>query len=121
MPYRNMSVQGIAIDCLNSTKYMAISDAFDSLESTTPQIRDLMMRMNQEHLRMADEWNQLVHRKGWLQVSVARPELQSQVSSQVSSLSSQMGITYAQTAAPSYQVTPQPTGFPTVIPPQVSQ
>lgn len=116
--YGSISPQGIATDCLNSSKFLVISDAFESLECSTPQIRDTFVRMNQQHLRMADEWYRLMSRKGWYQVPQARPEIQSQVASHINTMGSQiMGSAYTQASTPGYQVTGQTSQFPNVIPP----
>jgi spore coat protein CotF len=116
----SLSPQSIAIDCLNSSKFLALTDAFEVLECSTPQIKDIFARMNQQHITMADEWYRLMARKGWYQTTQVRPELQSQVSSHINNLTAQMSTTaYTQPGAPAYQYSGQPSSFPTVISPQM--
>lgn len=122
MPYGNMSPQSLAIDCLNSLKFLSICDAFETLESSTPQIREMFSRASQEHARMADEWFRLMSRKGWYQMVPARMDIQSQVASHLNNMISQTVSPAYQAQQPGpqtgYQFTGQTTSFPTVIPPQ---
>lgn len=76
MPYsQQISPQSIAIDCLNSTKYLILRDSYGNMESATPQLRQELNRMASEHIEMAEEWFQLMYQKGWYMVPQARPEV----------------------------------------------
>jgi len=92
MPQGSISLQGMCIDCLNSIKHFALVEAFNTLESSNPQVRQAFNRMAQEHQSMAEDWFQLMHRRGWYQVPNARPEIRSHVNNFISSLQSNMGM-----------------------------
>ncbi|MEW6572284.1 MAG: spore coat protein [Bacillota bacterium] len=90
MPYyQQVSPISIAIDCLNSTKYLVLRDAYGAMETTTPQLRHAFSRMAQEHLGMADEWFRLMQSRGWYQVPQARPEMVAQAMNQFQTVISQ--------------------------------
>jgi spore coat protein CotF len=79
----------MAIDCLNSTKYLVLRDAYGAMETATPQLRQAFSRMAQEHLAMADEWFGLMQSRGWYQVFQARPEMLAQTMNHVQTVISQ--------------------------------
>lgn len=84
MPYhQQVSPVSISIDCLNSTKYPVLRDAYGAMETATPQLRQAYNRMSQEHLALADEWFRLMNSRGWYQVPQARPEIVSQSMNQL--------------------------------------
>ena len=87
----SISLQGMSIDCLNTAKHFSLVDSFNSLESSNPQVRQAFSRTAQDHKSMAEDWFQLMHRRGWYQVPDARPEIKSQVSNFINSLQSNIG------------------------------
>ncbi len=91
MPYhQQISAVSVAIDCLNSAKYLALRDTQGAMEASTPQLRQAYSRMTQEHLAMADEWFRLMNSRGWYQVSQARPEMVAQTINQLQSIVAQV-------------------------------
>lgn len=90
MPYQQqISPISISIDCLNSTKYLALRDVYGSVETATPQLKQAFTRMAQDHMAMADEWFRLMHNRGWYRVPQAKPEAVSQTLSQLQTVLSQ--------------------------------
>ncbi|HBT20867.1 MAG TPA: hypothetical protein DEA47_05860 [Peptococcaceae bacterium] len=88
MQQGSLSLQAMSIDCLNTIKHFALVNAFSVLESSNAKIRQTLMRTAQEHMSMAEDWFQLMNRRGWYQVPEARPEVRSQLNSFVSSVQS---------------------------------
>ncbi|NLK01230.1 MAG: spore coat protein [Clostridia bacterium] len=88
MQHNSISPQGMSMDCLNTLKHFTVSESFNILECSTPHIRNKFQKMSQEHQAMAEDWFQLMHRRGWYPVSEARPEKIKQTLSQISSLQS---------------------------------
>jgi len=106
MPYRQqISPVSISIDCLNSTKYLMLRDAYSATETATPQLKQAYARMAQEHLAMADEWFRLMNSRGWYQVPQARPEIVTQTVSQIQSVISQAQAASAQAGLQQQQLT----------------
>lgn len=106
MPYsQQISPVGVAIECLNSTKYLASLDTKGVLEASTPQLKQAYSRMNQEHMAMADEWFRLMNSRGWYQVSQARPESVTQALSQLQAVISQIQGIPAQAGLQQFQQT----------------
>ncbi|MFZ5642055.1 MAG: spore coat protein [Bacillota bacterium] len=104
MPYnQQVSPISIAIDCLNSTKYLALRDTYGAMESATPQMKQAYSRMTQEHLAMQEEWFRLMNSRGWYQVSQARPELAAQTMSQIQNIIAQARGTAANIGQQQYQ------------------
>lgn len=93
----------IAIDCLNTTKQMAVKDTDGALEAATPQLKQTYTRLNQEHLAMADEWFRLMSSRGWYKVSQARPESVSQSLNQLQTVISQAQAPLTQALPQQYQ------------------
>lgn len=104
MPYQQqISPISISIDCLNSTKYLALRDAYGSVETATPQLKQAFTRMAQDHMAMADEWFRLMHNRGWYRVPQAKPEAVSQTLSQLQNVLSQAQGIQAQAGQQQYQ------------------
>jgi len=91
MQQGSISLQAMSIDCLNTIKHFALADSVSVLESSNAQVRQTLMRTAQEHMSMAEDWFQLMHRRGWYQVPEARPEVRSQLNNFVSSVQSNIG------------------------------
>ncbi|MCL6612069.1 MAG: spore coat protein [Peptococcaceae bacterium] len=104
MPHhQQVSPVCIAIDCLNSTKYLAQLDTKGVLEASTPQLKQAFSRMNQDHVAMADEWFRLMNSRGWYQVAQARPETVTQAMSHLQTVISQTQGWPAQAVQQQYQ------------------
>jgi spore coat protein CotF len=109
MPFQQqLSPVSMAIDCLNNMKYLLLRDAFGIMETATPQLKQTINRMNQDHLSMADDWFRLMNNRGWYQVPQARPDIVSQLMSQVQTITSQVRIAPAQYGQQQFQ---QTTGY----------
>jgi len=107
MQQMGVSLQAMSIDCLNTSKHFAIVDCINTLESSSSQVRQAFGRLTQEHQSMADDWFRLMNRRGWYQVSEARPEARSQVANFINSMQTAMqtsipGQTFTSAAQPSY-------------------
>lgn len=109
MPFhQQLSPASMAIDCLNSTKYLVLRDAYATMETATPQLKQAFNRMAQDHLSMADDWFRLMNNRGWYQVPQARPEILNQIMNQVQTITSQTRTAPAQFAQQQFQ---QPAGY----------
>ncbi|NLO89864.1 MAG: spore coat protein [Clostridia bacterium] len=91
MQQGSISLQAMSIDCLNTIKHFALIDTINVLESANSQVRQTLMRTTQEHMSMAEDWFQLMNRRGWYQVPEARPEVRNQLNNFVSSVQSNIG------------------------------
>ncbi len=63
-----MSPKSIATSFLEGSKFMAVESTRTALECSTPQIRRAFSRMIDDHLRLAEDWFELMERKGWYRV-----------------------------------------------------
>ncbi|MBI2874604.1 MAG: spore coat protein [Firmicutes bacterium] len=79
---KTVSDQTIAIDCLLSSKCMAVRDVIGAVECATPELRQAMVHMNQDHLNMARDVFEYLQQRGWYNVPSAESQLVSQFASQ---------------------------------------
>ncbi|MHB8928034.1 MAG: spore coat protein [Bacillota bacterium] len=63
-----MSPKSIATDFLEASKFMAVENTRTALECATPQVRRTFARMADDHLRLAEDWFEVMERKGWYKV-----------------------------------------------------
>jgi len=63
-----MSSKAIATSFLEASKFMAVENTRTALECSTPQVRRAFTRMIDDHLRMAEDWFEVMERKGWYKV-----------------------------------------------------
>ncbi|MFW5998671.1 MAG: spore coat protein [Halanaerobiaceae bacterium] len=84
-----ISLQSMATDCLNSLKFLIIRDSFTAMESATPQVRQIVKNMTEEHLQMADEWFRLMANRGWYKVPQANSNLADQMRNHIQNLTQQ--------------------------------
>ncbi|MFW6270563.1 MAG: spore coat protein [Bacillota bacterium] len=102
-----ISVQSIAIDCLNSLKYMILRDSFGIMECATPQVRQEVKSMTEDHMKMADEWFRLMANKGWYKVPQADSNLANQMYDHIQNMTKQQTQQRQQRQQPQQQQTPQ--------------
>lgn len=81
-----LSTQSIAIDCLNSTKYLILRDSYGTMESASPQIRQVFSDMTIDHLKMAEDWFRLMENRGWYKIAQASSGLINQSYNHLQSL-----------------------------------
>ncbi|MFW5787488.1 MAG: spore coat protein [Halanaerobiales bacterium] len=84
-----ISVQSISTDCLNSAKYLVLRDSYVTLESATPQVKQTVRSMFDDHIQMADDWFRLMSSKGWYNVPQASSSFTNQMVGQIQDFSSQ--------------------------------
>ncbi|MHB0885531.1 MAG: spore coat protein [Bacillota bacterium] len=63
-----MSPKAIATNFLEGSKFMAVESTRTALECSTPQVRRAFSRMIDDHLRLAEDWFEVMERKGWSRV-----------------------------------------------------
>ena len=91
MPFHQsnqLSPISIAIDCLSTSKFLAMSDNISAMETATQQLRQSYYQMAQQHLQLAEEWFHLMQSRGWYQVPPARQELLAQLQQQLQTAAS---------------------------------
>lgn len=70
-----ISDRAITIDCLASCKAEVSRDAVSIAEAAHPAIREMFVRINQDHLRMQWELFELARRRGWYRVPAAAEQV----------------------------------------------
>lgn len=92
-----ISTVGMAIDSLNTAKFMALCDMQNILETGSPDLRNLYLRMAQDHQNMANEWFRLMQGRGWYQVVPGRADVAAQLTSHMQRMASAVDVNYGQT------------------------
>ncbi len=81
-----ISPKSIATSFLEGAKFMAVEDTRAALESATPQVRRTFSRMVDDQLRLAEDWFEVMERKGWYKVVPANDETLNMIRSEARSM-----------------------------------